>query len=116
MSTFPLQYQDCVVGPGSPRYDEAYFNVSYLRAYTSALPSPTTSSTATIAPATTTSLTTTTPTPGYSGSSGKSIESSNKNEWGPIVMLLIAAPIVVIGSWPLMFKKRHQSTQAVPPA
>ncbi|KAG2151176.1 glycoside hydrolase family 16 protein, partial [Suillus bovinus] len=39
-------YEDCVIGSGSPRYDDAYFNISYIRAYTSALPSatPTTSS------------------------------------------------------------------------
>ncbi|OJA18491.1 hypothetical protein AZE42_08011 [Rhizopogon vesiculosus] len=117
-----LCYQDCVVGPGSPRYDNAYFNISYLRAYTSALPSPTStiSNTATVASATSMSSTTTTstPSPGYGGSTWQSIESSDSNRdgWGPIVMLLIAAPIVLIGSWPLMFKRRHQSMQAAPPA
>ncbi|TDL24661.1 hypothetical protein BD410DRAFT_786198 [Rickenella mellea] len=37
-----LCYNDNVVGPGSPRYDEAYFEVSYVRAYTTGTPSPTT--------------------------------------------------------------------------
>jgi hypothetical protein len=30
-----------VVGPGSPRYDEAYFEVNYVRAYTTGGPAPT---------------------------------------------------------------------------
>ncbi|KAH7882814.1 glycoside hydrolase family 16 protein, partial [Phlebopus sp. FC_14] len=29
-----LCYNDCVVGPGSPRYDNAYFDISYIRTYT----------------------------------------------------------------------------------
>ena len=29
-----LQYQDNVVGPGSPKYDNAYFEISYVRTYT----------------------------------------------------------------------------------
>lgn len=28
------QYLDNVVGPGSPKYDNAYFEISYVRAYT----------------------------------------------------------------------------------
>ncbi|KAF7974858.1 hypothetical protein HWV62_11101 [Athelia sp. TMB] len=36
-----LCYNDNVVGPGSPRYDEAYFEISYVRAYTTPVPSPT---------------------------------------------------------------------------
>lgn len=28
------QYNDCVAGPGSPRYDEAYFDINYVRTYT----------------------------------------------------------------------------------
>ncbi|KAG0702169.1 concanavalin A-like lectin/glucanase domain-containing protein [Suillus ampliporus] len=114
-----LCYQDCVVGPGSPQYDNAYFNVSSIRAYTSALPSatPTTSSTSTTA--TTSSTTTTalhTPSLGHGGSIGQFTDSSDNNGWGAVVMLLIAAPIAVIGSWPLMFKKRHQGVQPQPPA
>jgi len=33
--TNPFQYNDVVVGPGSPHFDEAYFEISYLRTYTS---------------------------------------------------------------------------------
>ncbi|KAI9568719.1 concanavalin A-like lectin/glucanase domain-containing protein [Boletus coccyginus] len=29
-------YNDCVVGPGSPRYNEAYFDINYVRTYTAA--------------------------------------------------------------------------------
>ena len=35
------QYQDNVVGPGSPKYDQAYYEVNYLRAYTTGSPTPT---------------------------------------------------------------------------
>ncbi|KAH7105114.1 glycoside hydrolase family 16 protein [Auriculariales sp. MPI-PUGE-AT-0066] len=38
-------YLENVVGPGSPRYDNAYFDINAIRAYTTAVPSPTTSST-----------------------------------------------------------------------
>ncbi|KZV76694.1 glycoside hydrolase family 16 protein [Peniophora sp. CONT] len=34
-------YQDNVVGPGSPKYDEAYFEIDFLRAYTTGGPAPT---------------------------------------------------------------------------
>lgn len=30
---YPLQYNDHVIGPGSPQYDAAYFEVSYIRVY-----------------------------------------------------------------------------------
>lgn len=108
-----LCYQDCVVGPGSPRYDNAYFNISYVRAYTSALPSATPMTSITITPTTSTNLTmaTTSSTTSYGG---QFTQSSDNNWWGPIVMLLIAAPIAVIGSWPLMLKKwHHRSTPPV---
>ena len=36
-----LQYTDNVVGAGSPKYDQAYFEVNYLRAYTTGSPTPT---------------------------------------------------------------------------
>lgn len=36
----PTCYLDNVPGPGSPRYDEAYFEISHIRAYTTAAPSP----------------------------------------------------------------------------
>jgi len=36
-----LCYNDNVVGPGTPKYDEAYFEISYLRAYTTGGPAPT---------------------------------------------------------------------------
>ncbi|KAI0056594.1 hypothetical protein BV25DRAFT_1903121 [Artomyces pyxidatus] len=36
-----LCYNDNVVGPGSPKYDEAYFEMNYLRAYTTGAPAPT---------------------------------------------------------------------------
>lgn len=32
--TSPTCYPDNVPGPGSPRFDEAYFEISYIRAYT----------------------------------------------------------------------------------
>lgn len=34
------QYLDNVVGAGSPKYDQAYFEVNYLRAYTTGSPAP----------------------------------------------------------------------------
>ena len=36
-----LQYPDNVVGPGSPKYDNAYFEINYVRAYTTGAPGPT---------------------------------------------------------------------------
>ena len=39
-----LQYDDNVVGPGSPKYDDAYFEIDYVRAYTTGGPAPTPSS------------------------------------------------------------------------
>lgn len=98
-----LCYEDCVVGPGSPRYDDAYFNISYVRAYTSALPSPTSipviTPTISIEPTTATTK--------------RLTHHSDNNGWGVIVMFLIAAPIAMIGSWPLMFKKWHH--RGMPP-
>lgn len=38
-----LQYDDNVVGPGSPKYDDAYFEINYVRAYTTGGPAPTAS-------------------------------------------------------------------------
>ncbi|KAK7683143.1 hypothetical protein QCA50_013816 [Cerrena zonata] len=35
-----LCYPDNVVGPGSPKYDNAYFEISYVRAYSTGLPQP----------------------------------------------------------------------------
>jgi len=34
-------YDDNVVGPGSPKYDDAYFEINYVRAYTTGGPAPT---------------------------------------------------------------------------
>jgi len=34
-------YDDNVVGPGSPKYDDAYFEIDYVRAYTTGGPAPT---------------------------------------------------------------------------
>jgi hypothetical protein len=34
------QYLDNVIGAGSPKFDQAYFEVNYLRAYTTGLPTP----------------------------------------------------------------------------
>lgn len=90
-------YEDCVVGPGSPRYDDAYFNISYVRAYTSALPSATGTATISTHPTRVTAT----------RQSGKSTRNYDHNGWSAVVMFLIAAPIAVIGSWPLMFKKLH---------
>jgi len=36
-----LCYNDNVVGPGSPTYDNAFFEISYVRAYTTGLPAAT---------------------------------------------------------------------------
>lgn len=36
-----MQYDDNVVGPGSPKYDDAYFEINYVRAYTTGGPMPT---------------------------------------------------------------------------
>ena len=36
-----MQYDDNVVGPGSPKYDDAYFEINYVRAYTTGGPTPT---------------------------------------------------------------------------
>jgi len=38
-----IQYDDNVVGPGSPKYDDAYFEINYVRAYTTGGPAPTAS-------------------------------------------------------------------------
>jgi hypothetical protein len=38
-----MQYDDNVVGPGSPKYDDAYFEINYVRAYTTGGPAPTAS-------------------------------------------------------------------------
>jgi hypothetical protein len=38
-----IQYDDNVVGSGSPKYDEAYFEINYVRAYTTGGPAPTAS-------------------------------------------------------------------------
>ena len=35
-----FQYLDNVVGAGSPKYDQGYFEVNYLQAYTTGLPAP----------------------------------------------------------------------------
>lgn len=46
-----FQYNDNVVGPGSPRYDNAYFEIPYIRTYTAtAAPAnaPTSTSTSTV--------------------------------------------------------------------
>ena len=40
------KYNDSVVGPGSPRFDNAYWDISYVRTYTSAAVSSTVSSSA----------------------------------------------------------------------
>ncbi|KAH9174700.1 glycoside hydrolase family 16 protein [Lactarius sanguifluus] len=41
-----LCYNDNVVGPGSPKYDNAYFEINYVRAYTTGVPGPTPSASA----------------------------------------------------------------------
>ena len=33
-------YQDMVLGPGSPKYDDAYFEINYIRAYSTGTPTP----------------------------------------------------------------------------
>ncbi|KAI6039626.1 glycoside hydrolase family 16 protein [Pisolithus marmoratus] len=38
-----LCYNDCVVGPGSPRYDTAYWDISYIRTYTTGVSVPSSS-------------------------------------------------------------------------
>ena len=38
-----MQYNDNVVGAGSPKYDNAYFEINYVRAYTTGAPTPTAS-------------------------------------------------------------------------
>jgi len=53
-------YNDMVVGPGAGKYDDAYFEVNYVRAYTDVL--PTTSATPTPTPAAETITSTFTPT------------------------------------------------------
>jgi len=54
--TTGLCYNDNVVGPGSPKYDNAYFEISYVRAYTTPNP-PATSTTTSASDPTTTSAT-----------------------------------------------------------
>lgn len=41
LTCWRFQYNDNVVGAGSPKYDEAYFDINYLRAYTTGGPAPT---------------------------------------------------------------------------
>lgn len=48
-----VQYQDNVVGPGSPKYDNAYFEINYVRTYTTSVAAaqpgqPTTTNTGTL--------------------------------------------------------------------
>ncbi len=33
-------YKDMVLGPGSPKFDDAYFDINYIRAYTTGIPTP----------------------------------------------------------------------------
>ena len=42
-----VQYGNNVVGPGSPTFDNAYFEVNYVRAYTTGEPQPTSTSAST---------------------------------------------------------------------
>ena len=35
-----IKYNDSVVGPGSPHFDNAYWDISYVRTYTSAAVTP----------------------------------------------------------------------------
>lgn len=62
------QYNDCVVGPGSPRYDEAYFDVNYVRTYTTSSAVPSATGTSTSTP--TSSASTSVSVPQTTGSSG----------------------------------------------
>ncbi|KAI9511857.1 concanavalin A-like lectin/glucanase domain-containing protein [Russula earlei] len=41
-------YDDNVVGPGSPKYDSAYFEINYVRAYTTGGPAPTSTPSSTL--------------------------------------------------------------------
>lgn len=57
MTDITVQYPDNVVGPGSPKFDEAYFEISYVRAYTTPNPTPTgTTATSNVADATSTTI------------------------------------------------------------
>ncbi|EIW77172.1 glycoside hydrolase family 16 protein [Coniophora puteana RWD-64-598 SS2] len=74
-------YQDCVVGPGSPRYDNAYFDISYIRAYSNSTV-PTATGTSGSAPATATATTvSSSPAAGASGSASSST-STSVTPWG----------------------------------
>ncbi|KAF7969434.1 hypothetical protein HWV62_27323 [Athelia sp. TMB] len=65
----PLQYNDNVVGPGSPKYDEAYFEISYVRAYTTPVPAPSAAGTGSAASAPAAAATTFSETGGGMGGS-----------------------------------------------
>jgi len=90
-------YQDNVVGPGSPKYDEAYFEINYIRAYTTGGAPSATPGGAYSQP---TSSTTTTPTPSSStdplanNSSAMRLWSGSQALW----VCLIPLVSVLVGS------------------
>ncbi|EGO03548.1 glycoside hydrolase family 16 protein [Serpula lacrymans var. lacrymans S7.3] len=84
-----LCYNDCVVGPGSPRYDEAYFDISYVRAYTTEQPAPTTTTTSTSIPTSTTSTT------NRQTSSSGAISTRNDSSRGLILLATVAVGIIL---------------------
>ncbi|KAH7924694.1 glycoside hydrolase family 16 protein [Leucogyrophana mollusca] len=86
-----LCYNDCVVGPGSPRYDEAYFDISYIRAYTTGVATSSSTATATSAGASSSPIGITAPPSGSNsqGSSGASrLKSDSRTEWGILISIL----------------------------
>ncbi|KIJ15436.1 glycoside hydrolase family 16 protein [Paxillus involutus ATCC 200175] len=86
-----LCYNDSVVGPGSPGFDDAYFDISYIRTYTSASVVPSTTPTST-------SLSTSTLSPSKAQLSG-SIRSKNDFTIALLAMLaLVVDPILPLRS------------------
>ncbi|KAF9240470.1 concanavalin A-like lectin/glucanase domain-containing protein [Melanogaster broomeanus] len=75
-------YNDSVVGPGSPRYDNAYFDISYIRTYTTSLPA---NSSTQISPTSPSVVTVTLPLPQPTQTSG------SKNDFLITSLMMLAA-------------------------
>ncbi|KAF9220750.1 glycoside hydrolase family 16 protein [Gyrodon lividus] len=87
-----LCYNDCVVGPGSPRYDDAYFDITYIRTYTNASVTPSSTTT----PASTTSLTFGTPVLPRPTQVSGGISIRSKNDFMMALLMTLAASSTVL--------------------
>ncbi|KAG9311601.1 concanavalin A-like lectin/glucanase domain-containing protein [Chiua virens] len=77
-------YNDCVVGPGSPTYDNAYFDLNYVRTYT----------TSSAVPGATSTATTIANVPSPSGSSSSNPQTASSS--GAIEMVIPLTPVLCL--------------------